>query len=801
MFEIEIDGKKLKAQPGQMIIQVADEAGIYIPRYCYHKKLSIAASCRMCLVEVEKAPKTLPACATPVTEGMKVYTQSEKTLQSQRVVMEFLLINHPLDCPVCDQGGECELQDLAMGFGSGISRFTEGKRVVEDNNLGPLIASDMTRCIQCTRCVRYGKEIAGVQELGAMNRGEKLEISTFVEHAVKSEMSGCMIDVCPVGALTNKPYRFTARSWEMTEHPTISIHDCVGTNIYVHSRGVPYSSYESRIMRAVPRENEAINETWAADRDRYSCHGLNSDERLVKPRIKENGQWHEVDWSTALKAVKEKLSGVIEKEGARQIAAVMSPSSSIEEFYLMQKWLRGLGSNNIDHRLQQTDFSDDNDAPLMPSLDGLAIGEIEKLDAALLVGCDLRREQPIINQRLFKAKKRGAKVAVVNTIDYEFNYLLDHKIIASPQLLVNKLSQIVKVLLDLKPDYLQAAKLKSLLSSTEVSHEAKQIAEILSRPEATKTAIFLGAQAQNHRHAAKIKQLAALIAELSNSHLAILTIGANSPGAWLAGAIPHRGVAGTEISHPGKNLRQLFEEKLKAYVLFGLEPEHDVSLAESAKYALDHAETVIMLTAYRSKFSDQYADIMLPLAPFTEIPGTYVNIEGRWQTVQAACLPQGQARPGWKILRVFGNLFDLPGFDYAENDQILEEARNLIANVKNHDLTKRLSLPEALPDVDKKLWRIANFPMYRIDPVVRRSEPLQKTISKEILSIRINQKLADKLRLAQGDWVTAKQDASEITLPLIIDNSISDDAVALAAAIEATAHFGEVFGDIELKKA
>ena len=425
MAKIEIDGKTFEVENGKMIIEVADEAGIHIPRFCYHKKLSVAANCRMCLVEVEKNRKTVPACATPVNDGMKIFTRSPAALQSQKAVMEFLLINHPLDCPICDQGGECELQDVAMGFGQDRSIFEETKRAVADDDLGSLIATEMTRCIQCTRCVRFGEEVAGLPELGCIDRGEKLHISTYVAQSMVSEVSGNIIDLCPVGALTSKPYRFTARSWEMKQAPSIAPHDCLGSHVYLHSR-------RDRVMRVIPKEQESINETWLSDRDRFSYLGLHHQARAARPKIKRNGVWEYVDWQTALEFASKSMHQIIKQYGPESFAAFASSSSTLEEGYLLQKMLRYLGVNNIDHRLQQTDFRDQDLQGVMP-VNSLQYAELEKQQHILIVGCNVDREAPLLGIRIRKANMNGASISALNVMDYSYHFNLQEKLIVSPQ--------------------------------------------------------------------------------------------------------------------------------------------------------------------------------------------------------------------------------------------------------------------------------------------------------------------------------------------------------------------------------
>lgn len=558
-IEIEIDGKKLAASPNQTVIEVADAAGIYIPRFCYHKQLTVAANCRMCLVEVEKSPKTLPACATPVMPGMKVFTKSAKTQAAQRAVMEFLLINHPLDCPICDQGGECELQDLAMGYGSSHSHYDECKRSVANENLGPLIATEMTRCILCTRCVRFCDEVAGVREIGVTERGGHAEISTYVERAVTSEVSGNIIDLCPVGALISKPYLFTARAWELDQTPSISPHDCLGTNINVHTR-------YGKTMRVVTRENMKINETWIADRDRFSYAGLDSPERISEPLARIDGKWVTVEWQKAFEIITTKLHEVISAHGADQIGALASPTSTVEEFYLLQKIMRGLGSNNIDHRLRDIDTSDEANIGAFPGME-MAIAELEQCDAILLIGSNIQKEQPLLATRIRKAALKKASIVAINPVDYDFNFNVAVKKIISPQEMVHALQSIVK------------------------AYEANDNNDIVSAlRNKQRVAILVGALAQHHPHAAAIRALAQQLAKLSGATLGLLTDGANSPGAWLAGAVPHRRAGGIALNESGLSAYAMFEKMRKAYLLVNVDPDLDCANAANAITALKQAE-------------------------------------------------------------------------------------------------------------------------------------------------------------------------------------------------------------------
>ncbi|HLB30316.1 MAG TPA: NADH-quinone oxidoreductase subunit NuoG, partial [Gammaproteobacteria bacterium] len=537
---IEVNGKTLAARKGQMLIEVTDANGIYVPRFCYHKKLTVAANCRMCLVEVEKAPKPVPACATPVMNGMKVFTRSPLAVEAQKSVMEFLLINHPLDCPICDQGGECELQDLAMGYGRDASRYLERKRAVGDQDIGPLVQTEMTRCIHCTRCVRFGEEIAGLRELGVTGRGEQMLIGTYVEKAMESELSGNVIDLCPVGALSSKPFRFSARTWEMRQIPGIAPHDGIGSNVHFHVKG-------QQVKRVVPAENEAINEVWLSDRDRFSYEGLYSDDRLTTPMVKQGEDWREVDWMTAFEVIKDRLGLILNAGGPARIGALAAPTSTTEEMYLLQRFMRALGSNNIDHRLRQADFSDDAEAPLFPWL-GLSIVDLEHLDAALLVGGNVRKQQPLLNHRLRKAAGKGAAIMAVNPVDYEFNYPLAARVIAGPGQLPAALAGIIQALLEagrILPDPAAAALLNGI--QADVNHRA--IADRLLN--AGKAAVLLGDLAMHLPGLPALRYLSGLIAAMTGARFGYLGMAANSSGAWLAGAVPHRLPGGRPAPHAG----------------------------------------------------------------------------------------------------------------------------------------------------------------------------------------------------------------------------------------------------------
>ena len=701
MVNIEINGKKIQAREGSMVIEAADDAGITIPRFCYHKKLSIAANCRMCLVEVEKAAKPLPACATPVTDGMKVFTRSPKAIAAQKGVMEFLLINHPLDCPICDQGGECELQDVAVAYGSDVSKYAESKRVVPNKDFGPLIAGDMTRCIHCTRCVRFGTEIGGITEMGATGRGEHMEIGTYVQHSLTSELSGNIIDLCPVGALTSKPYRYAARAWELTQRDSIAPHDCVGSNIHVHIKA-------NRVVRFVPRENEEINETWLSDCDRFSYEGLNSDERLHSPMIKIDGEWQKTDWQTALNRTVEG----IKQFGSDDVGALASPVSTVEELYLLQKLMRGIGCGNIDHRLSQRDFSDQDQAPAFPWL-GQGIEDLEGNDAVLLVGADVCREQPIIGHRLRKASLAGGVISAVNPVDTHFSFPLE--VDCTTEAMPRELAGIAKALLTASGKTAPEG-FAALAGGIETSDAQHKVAQSLLNGE--KATVLLGGTAISAANFSILRSLASLISELSGARLGYLPRGGNGAGAWLAGVLPHRKGGSRPASVTGKHVADMFASDLKAYMLLNVEPQADCAAA--AGDALRRAEFVVSLTAYVNDDMREFADVLLPIAPFTETSGTFVNAEGRWQSFEGAVAPQGDARPGWKVLRVLGNLFNCDGFDFVESAEVLAELSSA-----TKDLVASNALAWQCPASLDKAGEYPETPAYAGDGIVRRASSLQ----------------------------------------------------------------------------
>ncbi|MGB1800093.1 MAG: NADH-quinone oxidoreductase subunit NuoG [Gammaproteobacteria bacterium] len=785
---IEVDGQTLEANKGQMLIEITDANDIYVPRFCYHNKLTVAANCRMCLVEVEKAPKALPACATPVMEGMVVKTRSKAAIAAQKAIMEFLLINHPLDCPICDQGGECELQDLAMGYGQDVSRYNEGKRVVKDKNIGPLIQTDLTRCIHCTRCVRFGEEVAGLREMGATGRGENTLIGTYIEKSVSSEMSGNIIDLCPVGALTSKPFRYSARTWELVQKDAIAPHDSVGSNIHVHVKG-------NQVKRVVPANNEAINEVWLSDRDRFSYEAVYSEDRLQKPMVKDNGEWKEVDWETALGVVTNSLATLTDSNNAEQIGAIASASSTTEELYLLQKLIRALGSNNIDSRLKQSDFSDQDQAPAFPYL-GQTIAEFENLGSALLIGSNVRKEQPIINHRLRKAALNGASVMAVNSVDYDFNFPVVAKCIVSPNKLLGELAAVLKALLESSNESIDA-QIQQSLDKAVVSDVHKAIAENLKN--AHEATVLLGNIAVANPQYSLLRSVAGLIAKHSNSKLGYLSENANTSGAWLTGAVPHRLAGSKKATSTGKNTLEMLQAKLKAYVLMNVEPELDCYDGKLAHDAMDNADFVMCLTAFQSEAMKQYADVLLPISVFTETSGTYINNEGTSQSFAGVVAPLGEARPAWKVLRVLGNCFELDGFDYQSSTDVLDEVMKEIGTIdgNNNDAWKSEALVDTATD---GLQRVTETPMNMIDALCRRAVSLQQTADVSDGAIHINSMLAEKINLANDDNAKVEQDENSVTAKVVIDERVADDCVLIQSAHPELVNLGASYGEIRISK-
>ncbi|MBI3068325.1 MAG: NADH-quinone oxidoreductase subunit G [Betaproteobacteria bacterium] len=782
MIEIEIDGRQLQVAEGSTIMDAAHRAGIFVPHFCYHEKLSIAANCRMCLVEVEKAPKPLPACATPVMNGMRVFTHSEQAIDAQKGVMEFLLINHPLDCPICDQGGECQLQDLAVGYGASGSRYEESKRVVSNKNLGSLISTDMTRCIHCTRCVRFGREIAGIMELGMIGRGEHSEIITFIGKTVDSELSGNVIDLCPVGALTSKPFRYSARTWELTRRPSVSPHCGLGANLTVQVK-------QNRVMRALPRENENINECWLSDKDRFSYEGLNSEQRLARPMLRRGSAWEHVEWQVALDFVARELKRIRERHGAASIGALATPHQTLEELFLLGKLAREFASGNVDFRLRQADFRADERLRGAPWL-GMNIAELGSLDRALVVGSTLRKDHPLLAHRLRQAVKRGMQLTLVNPVDDDLLMRVAAKAIVAPQAMPRMLAQVLKAAARLKNGELPAGQ-RAALEAIEVTEPAERVAASLVSGKSA--AVFLGNLAQHHPDALELHALAQELAALTGARAGFLGEAANSVGGYIAGAVPF-------AAEPrGMNARQMLAEPRKAYLLLGVEAELDTHDPAQALAAMRAAELVVALSPFEHK-AVEYAHVMLPVAPFTETAGTFVNTEGAAQSFNGVVRPLAEARPAWKVLRVLGNLLGIPGFGYDSAEQVRDEilgGGELAARLDNRLSDTTLGMIGAAAG---GLQRIGEVPIYAADALVRRAQSLQRTRDAATAVAWMNRALFDRLGLRDGDQVRVRQGTGEALVPAAVDDRLPADCVRLAAAREETAALGAMFGPVEAER-
>ena len=804
MVNIEIDGKQVTVPKGSTIMDGAKQIGVYIPHFCYHKKLSIAANCRMCLVQVEKAPKPLPACATPVMDGMKVYTHSQQAITAQKGVMEFLLINHPLDCPICDQGGECQLQDLAVGYGASGSRYTEAKRVVVNKNLGPLISTDMTRCIHCTRCVRFGQEIAGIMELGMAGRGEHSEILAFVGKTVDSELSGNVIDLCPVGALVSKPFRYSARTWELSRRKSISPHCGLGSNLVVQVK-------QNRVMRVLPRDNEAINECWLSDKDRFSYEGLNSEDRLTNPMIKRDGQWFECSWQEALEFTVNSLQVIKQKHGSRSIGALGSPHSTTEELYLLQKLMRAMGSGNIDHRLRQSDFRADKKMLGVPWL-GTSIADISQLKSVLIIGSTLRKDHPLIAQRLRQAvKSNGMQLNLVNPIDDDLLVKIANKAIVSPAAIMRVLAEILKASAEIKGTGL-SDELKQYIESLSVSSTANAFAIASSLIENAPAAIYLGNLAQHHPDYSMINLLSGLIAQITGASFGVLGEAANSVGAYLAGAVPEINseyvAANLSYTESGLNAAQMLglnndsaDNKCQAFILMNVEPEFDTYNSQLALKAIKASEFVVSLSSFHGN-AKEYADVLLPIAPFTETSGTFVNTEGRVQSFNGVVSPLGETRPAWKVLRVLANLLELEKFDYENTEQIRDEVlpNGFEINQYLNNKLKSGDVANIVIEDRSIIQRIGEIPIYQADPIVRRAESLQATHDAEPPKAWMAPKLLVELGIVAGDQVKVKQGNGSVQLEAASDDKLPVDCVRIFGAHSKTAPLGALFGEIVLEK-
>ncbi|GAB2570538.1 NADH-quinone oxidoreductase subunit G [Dyella jejuensis] len=764
VVNIEIDGKPTQIRKGAMIIEAADNIGIAIPRFCYHRKLPIAANCRMCLVDVEMGgrpmPKPQPACATPVADGMKVTTRSEKALKFQRDVMEFLLINHPLDCPICDQGGECELQDVALGYGRSVSRYVERKRTIADENLGSLVATEMTRCIQCTRCVRFTSEIAGTYELGGMSRGENLQIGTYIGKTLETELSGNIIDVCPVGALTNKPFQFKARAWELIAKPSVAYHDALGSNLWLHTR-------RGEVLRTVPRDNEAINECWLSDRDRYSHEGLYAADRVHAPEVKRNGQWQKTTWDDALAVAAEALKSV----PGDALGVLVHPATTNEEGDLLMRLAQGLGSAHVDHRLRQLDFADG----VVAQAFGMPVSEVDKAKAVLLVGSDLRYEMPLLNHRVHQAVKKGAKVYAVNPAEFHFNYKIEGEAVVPPHYLVDSLLVLAKTAIEAgatRPEFIR----EEALANLQVTDKSREAVDALKSGQSV---VILGEAAVTHPQASWLRAIARFIAQAAGAAYNELPTGANAVGLAKVGVLP---------GQSGLNAQAMLTQPRKAYVLYGLELPHDFADGTVVTQALNGAQQVIAFSAFAGPALREVAHVLLPIGLLPEIEGTLVNADGHAQRVEAGAKAPAEARAGWRVLRALGGLMKVPGFEFDDmaglRDGIVERTSATSQQLIERKPTQGLS-------------RLATWPIYRSDAVLRRAGALQAHPLNRAPAVRVNAAEAQRQGLAIGDQVRL----ANVVLPLAIDATVPDGAVWIEAAHDQTAMLPPYGAAITLSKA
>ncbi|MDO4231012.1 MAG: NADH-quinone oxidoreductase subunit NuoG [Lautropia sp.] len=816
MVEVEIDGKTVSVAEGSMVMHAANAAGVYVPHFCYHKKLSIAASCRMCLVEVEKAPKAVPACATPVTPGMKVHTQSKKAVDAQKSVMEFLLINHPLDCPICDQGGECQLQDLAVGYGHSMSNYHEEKRVVFHKNLGPLVsAEEMARCIHCTRCVRFGQEVAGIMELGMAGRGEHSQIMTFLGQSVDSELSGNMIDVCPVGALTSKPFRYSARTWELTRRRSVAPHDSLGSNLVVQVK-------QDTVKRVLPFENEAVNECWISDRDRFSYEGLEAKDRLTTPMIKQDNQWHEVSWESALDYVTHALADVKKNHGGNTIGMLASPTSTLEELYLGGLLMRGLGSENIDFRLRQTDFSMDSHRKGVPWL-GHAIEDIGAIDSLFIIGSFLRKDHPLLSARVRQAAKQGMAVASLHGVAEDWLMPMAAQQVRAPHAWVDHLVEVLVACARKVERTVPAA-----YTGVRPSDEAVALADVLLEGE--QRVIWLGNAVVQHPDHSAILRVVQALATIIDARFGVIGEAANSVGGYLATALPIVGSGGLDAA-------AMIEAPRRAYLLHGIEPSLDMANPVAVRAALLQADTVIATTAFASPELLELADCLLPITPFTETGGSFVNCEGRLQIFNGVVRPLGDARPGWKVLRVLGSMAGIPGFDFESVEEVRDRAlegflaatavpaRAAVAGSNRPGAGLRRArvsrtvfdgfhfsrvlsneCQPLLPAYRSQPWpgglqRLPSVPIYAVDALVRRAGALQKTADAKPPVVRLHGDTIAQLGLAGAETVKVRQGGAEVVLPLVRDDRMARDAAWVPLSHRSVDVLTDAFGPITLEAA
>lgn len=771
MINVEIDGKAVQVPPGSTVMDAATQVGAYVPHFCYHKKLSIAANCRMCLVQVEKAPKPLPACATPVTEGMKVFTASDYAKKAQQSVMEFLLINHPLDCPICDQGGECQLQDLAVGYGKSESRYKEEKRVVFVKNIGPLIsAEEMSRCIQCTRCVRFGQEVAGIMELGMGGRGEHSEILSFVGKSVDSELSGNMIDVCPVGALTSKPFRYSARTWELQRRKSVSPHDGLNANLQVQVKA-------DKVMRVLPLENEAVNECWISDRDRFSYEGLYAEDRVTSPMVKVHGEWQQASWQDALTAAAEAIASNAKQNG-NDVAILVGPHSTLEESYLAAQIAKAIGSGSIDHRLRVSDAALDKNGGT-PWL-GRKLTDFASVDRFLVIGSSLRQEQPLVASRIRQRLKKGATLAVVNPTDDDLLCPVAAKAIIPPSQMREALAAIVHSLAK------RLGKTTSIANAN-VYPGSEEVAANLATGK--NIAVVLGEMAVSHKEASQIEALAAAIAELVGGSVGRLSASGATTAAYVAGAMP---------SANGKTAHTALTNGSKAFVLIGCEPELDSVAGAQAVASLKAADKVVALTAFASSAMKDYADVILPIAPFTETSGTYISQDASVQSFTGVVRPLGETRPGWKVLRVLGDLLHADVGAFNSSDDVKKVALAAFSDASLGAKPAALTAGANSAHNENALERVADLPIYSADPIVRRARSLQLSAYGKQARVRMNAETAKRVGVAHGAPVRVEQGGAAVVATLAVDPTVATGTVRVPFATEVSAALGVATGDIKV---
>jgi len=728
-IEIEIDGNVVHGHSGESIIAIADREGIDIPRFCYHKKLSISANCRMCLVDVEGNPKPQPACSTPASAGMKINTANEKAKASQKAVMEFLLINHPLDCPICDQGGECELQDVAMEYGSDVSKFNEGKRIVADKGIGALIHTDMTRCIHCTRCVRFGAEVAGIVEMGGTGRGEDLKIEPFLSEGIQSELSGNMIDVCPVGALTSKPFRYEVRSWQMNSVQSVARHDLVGSSIFTQT-------HKGKVKRVVASDNDSVNETWISDRDRFSYEGLASEKRALTPKIKVNGEWQDASWEAALEAAVSGLKGSSENFGT-----LANKSATLEELYLLQKLARGLGSENLDTRL---DVANPSNASELES--NISLLQLEQVDHALIVNSYLRLEQPMINHRIRKATLNGASVSTVNAKCFDFNYRIANKLLSAPQNTIATLSGILKALLEANSEALP-----DFIKSTKTEQQHIDIANALNASE--NSVIILGEHVNSNPCKDQVAKLITLIAKASGANTLNISNTANSMAAEKVNFKPNVGM----------NAQQMLAGDLNAFVLLDVYPTFDCIDPQGAVENLSREDAfVIALNSFEDENLLEYANVILPIANFYETSGTHINIDNTAQSFGASVKAAGNSKPGWKVIKVLADLLDISGFDYTDSTQVADEALSLTP-VEASNAVEVFEV--AVPSV-ATVWQ---YTPYATDALTRHACSLQDTKIGQLSEAVVSESTAKLMELSAGDLYKG--------IPITINETVAEGCV------------------------